>query len=76
MLNTLAAMGIPGLIYPSVLADGVLARDIPVRSVLTTSLLLMACRGSRRCLINRIEGAMLLACFVGYQGFLYTNELQ
>ena len=35
MLNILAAMGIPGLIYPSVLADDTLDRDVPVLFVLT-----------------------------------------
>lgn len=76
MFNILAAMGIPGLIYPSVLADGVLDRDVPVLFVLTITLLLMAYRRTRQNYINRIEGAMLFACFVGYQGFLYTTELQ
>jgi cation:H+ antiporter len=76
MFNILAAMGIPGLIYPSVLPDGVLDRDVPVLFVLTITLLLMAYGRTRQNYINRIEGAMLFACFVGYQGFIYTTELQ
>ena len=76
VFNTLAATGIPGLIYPSVLADGVLGRGIPVLFVLTITLLLIAYRRRRQSYINRMEGAMLLACFAGYQDFLYNIVLQ
>jgi len=75
MFNTLAVMGIPGLIYPSTLDAGVLDRDVPVVFILTIALVIMAYgfRGHGR--INRIEGAILLTCFVGYQVLLYFTEL-
>jgi cation:H+ antiporter len=75
MFNTLAVMGIPGLIYPSTLDAGVLDRDVPVVFVLTIALVIMAYgfKGPGR--INRIEGAILLTCFVGYQVLLYFTEL-
>ena len=75
MFNTLAVMGIPGLIYPSTLATGVLDRDVPVVFMLTIALVIMAYgfKGPGR--INRIEGAILLSCFVGYQVLLYFTEL-
>jgi cation:H+ antiporter len=75
MFNTLAVMGIPGLIYPSTLDAGVLDRDVPVVFMLTIALVIMAYgfRGPGR--INRIEGAILLSCFVGYQVLLYFTEL-
>jgi cation:H+ antiporter len=76
MFNTLAVMGIPGLIYPSTLDSGVLERDLPVAFALTIALVMMAygLKGDGR--INRIEGAILLCCFVGYQVLLYFTELQ
>jgi cation:H+ antiporter len=69
-------MGIPGLIYPSTLDSGVLERDLPVAFALTIALVMMAygLKGDGR--INRIEGAILLCCFVGYQVLLYFTELQ
>jgi len=75
MFNTLAVMGIPGLIYPSTLHAGVLDRDVPVVFMLTIALVIMAYgfKGPGR--INRIEGAILLSCFVGYQVLLYFTEL-
>lgn len=75
MFNTLAVMGIPGLIYPSTLDSGVLDRDVPVVFILTIALVIMAYgfKGPGR--INRIEGAILLTCFVGYQVLLYFTEL-
>ena len=75
LFNTLAVMGIPGLIYPSTLDAGVLDRDVPVVFILTIALVIMAygIKGHGR--INRIEGAILLTCFAGYQLLLYFTEL-
>lgn len=75
MFNTLAVMGIPGLIYPSALDSGVLGRDLPVVFTLTVTLVIMAYgfKGPGR--INRVEGAILLGCFIGYQVLLYYTEL-
>ena len=76
MFNTLAVMGIPGLIYPSTLDSGVLERDLPVAFALTIALVMMAYGLKEHGRINRIEGAILLCCFVGYQVLLYFTELQ
>ena len=75
MFNTLAVMGIPGLIYPSTLDAGVLDRDVPVVFILTIALVIMAYGFKGHGRINRIEGAILLTCFVGYQVLLYFTEL-
>jgi cation:H+ antiporter len=75
MFNTLAVMGIPGLIYPSTLDTGVLQRDVPVVFTLTIALVIMAYGFKGHGRINRIEGAILLACFVGYQVILYLLSL-
>jgi len=74
--NTLAVMGIPGLIYPSTLDAGVLERDIPVVLVLNIALIMMVYGCREHGLINRVEGAVLLVCFVSYQVSLYFTELQ
>jgi cation:H+ antiporter len=75
MFNTLAVMGLPGLIYPSTLDSGVLERDIPVVFILTIALVVMAYGFKDQGRINRIEGAILFTCFVGYQVLLYFTEL-
>ena len=74
--NTLAVMGIPGLIYPSALDASVLERDIPVVFVLNIALIMMIYGCREHGLINRVEGAVLLVCFVSYQVSLYFTELQ
>ena len=75
MFNSLAVMGIPGLIYPSTLDAGVLDRDVPAVFVLTLALVIMAYGFKGHGRINRIEGAILLACFAGYQVLLLYTEL-
>lgn len=76
MFNTLAVMGIPGLIYPSTLDSGVLERDVPVVFILTIAMVIMAYGFKGYGRINRIEGAILFACFIGYQVLLYFTELK
>lgn len=75
MFNLLAVLALPGLIAPSVLEPAVLQRDFPVVAGLTLVLFLMAYgfRGPGR--INRLEGGLLLACFVGYMTWLGMTGL-
>ncbi|MCF6336952.1 MAG: calcium/sodium antiporter [Gammaproteobacteria bacterium] len=75
MFNLLAVLALPGLIAPSVLEPAVLQRDFPVVLGLTFVLFLMAYgfRGPGR--INRLEGGLLLACFVGYMTWLGMTGL-
>ncbi len=75
LFNTLAVLGIPGLLSPARLDAGVLDRDIPTVFLLTIVLVIMAYgfRGPGR--INRIEGSVLLACFFGYQILLYNTAI-
>ncbi|EJN8561044.1 calcium/sodium antiporter [Vibrio alginolyticus] len=71
VFNILAVMGIPGIINPSVLSEHAMGRDFWV--MLGVSLLLVAmCLGKSRS-INRIEGAILFVCFLGYQVYLFAN---
>jgi len=73
LFNTLAVVGIVGVIRPLAAAPEVLARDIPVMAALTVSLFVIGYgfRGPGR--INRIEGSILLACYVGYTAYLIST---
>lgn len=73
LFNTLAVVGIAGMIHPMQVGAEVFNRDIMVMSALTLTLFVFAYgfRGPGR--INRIEGGVLLACFVGYTGYLIST---
>ncbi len=75
MFNLLAVLGIPGLLSPDAIDPEVLYRDMPVMVGLTVALLVMAwgLRGEGR--INRLEGGVLLACYIGYQSLLYFTAV-
>ncbi|MCP5243847.1 MAG: calcium/sodium antiporter [Burkholderiales bacterium] len=73
LFNTLAVVGIAGMIHPMTVEPAVLSRDIPVMGALTLSLFIIGYgfRGPGR--INRIEGALLLTCYVGYTAYLVST---
>ncbi len=75
IFNLLAVLALPGLINPIAVSNGVLTRDYPVMICLTLAFLVMAYgfRGPGR--ISRIEGALLVLAFVGYQTLLYFSEV-
>ncbi|HCM1326643.1 calcium/sodium antiporter [Vibrio parahaemolyticus] len=71
VFNILAVMGLPGIINPSTLSEYAMGRDFWV--MLGVSVLLVAmCLGKSRS-INRLEGAILFTCFLGYQVYLFAN---
>jgi cation:H+ antiporter len=73
LFNTLAVVGIAGIIRPMPAGPEVLSRDIPVMAGLTLSLFLFGYgfRGPGR--INRFEGFILLASYVGYTAWLVRS---
>ncbi|OBU12618.1 calcium/sodium antiporter [Photobacterium aquimaris] len=71
IFNILAVMGIPGLLNPSALSPLAMDRDFYVMLAISILLLVMAL-GKRR-QINRVEGGILVVCFVAYQAFLFLN---
>ncbi|PSV26658.1 MULTISPECIES: calcium/sodium antiporter [unclassified Photobacterium] len=71
VFNILAVMGIPGLLNPSVLSPLAMGRDFYVMLGLSVLLLLMALGKRRR--INRVEGGLLVLCFIAYQAYLFLN---
>lgn len=73
LFNTLAVVGIAGAIHPMSVGPEVFSRDVLVMAGLTASLFVFGYgfRGPGR--INRIEGALLLAAWFGYTGYLVTT---
>lgn len=70
LFNTLAVVGIAGLIHPLAAGREVLFRDMGVMAALTVSLFVIGygLRGPGR--INRFEATLLLICYVGYIAYL------
>ena len=73
LFNTLAVVGIAGAIRPMPVAPEVLTRDMLVMGALTLALFVIGFgfRGPGR--INRLEGTVLLACYVGYTAYLVAG---
>jgi cation:H+ antiporter len=75
LFNTLAVVGISGLIRPLAVAPEVLNRDVPVMAALTLSLFIIGYRFHHPGRINRIEGGFLLACYAAYMAYLFSTAL-
>jgi cation:H+ antiporter len=73
LFNTLAVVGIAGAIHPLAIEAEVFNRDMLVMAALTLSLFVIGYgfRGPGR--INRIEGMVLLTCYVGYTAYLIST---
>ena len=74
MFNLLPVLGIAGLIQPFSIEREALQRDFPIMVALTIVLFVM-CLGWRRGAgqVTRLEGAVLLLMFAGYQGTLFLG---
>lgn len=71
LFNTLAVVGMAGLIAPSLLAAELVTRYLVVMFSLTGVLVVMAYGWGRRTgVINKVEGAVLLLAAAGYLGYL------
>ncbi|MET0091765.1 MAG: calcium/sodium antiporter [Candidatus Thiodiazotropha sp.] len=70
LFNTLAVVGIAGVIHPMSVGPEVFNRDMLVMAGLTLSLFIIGYgfRGPGR--INRFEGVLLLGCYLGYTAYL------
>ncbi len=71
--NTLAVVGIAGVIHPIAVGPEVLSRDCLVMGLLTLSLFVVGYGFGRPGRINRLEGAGLLACYLAYIGWLVRS---
>ena len=63
-------LGVPGLLAPGLVPPEVLDRDILVMLALTLALFVMGRSMQTHGTINRIEGTLLLTCFITYQGWI------
>jgi cation:H+ antiporter len=73
LFNTLAVVGLAGVIAPMDIGGDVLTRDLPMMAGLTMLLFAMGWgfRGQGR--INRLEALMLLALYAGYTAWLLAS---
>jgi cation:H+ antiporter len=73
LFNTLVVVGIAGTISPMKTGPELLVRDMAVMGALTISLFLIGYgfRGPGR--VNRLEGALLLSCYLGYMIMLMKS---
>lgn len=75
LFNTLAVVGIAGTIKQMSFGPEVFQRDMFIMAILTVSLFIIGYgfRGHGR--INRVEGALFLACYMGYIAWLANTAL-
>jgi cation:H+ antiporter len=76
LFNTLAVVGLAGLIRPLPVAPEILSRDLPVLAALTISLFVIGFGLRRPGRVNRIEGAVLLSGYVAYAAYLVITALR
>ncbi|VUD46841.1 Inner membrane protein YrbG [Thalassocella blandensis] len=70
LFNTLAVVGIAGVIYPMPVENSVLYRDVLVMALLTVSLFVLGYEFKKPAQINRYEGTLLLIAYCAYTTFL------
>jgi hypothetical protein len=71
LFNTLAVVGIAGIIHPLAVDPEILSRDLPVMTGLTISLFVIGYGFRKRPgRINRLEGLMLIVAYVLYIGWI------
>lgn len=75
LFNTLVVVGIAGAISPMSVAPEVLSRDMLVVGALTLGLFIVAYGFRGPGIVNRFEGAALLACYIGYTGWIAAGVL-
>ncbi len=74
LFNTLAVVGVAGVIHPMTVGPEVFSRDMMVMAALTVSLFVLGYGvRNRQRRINRYEGAALLACYIGYTAYLIST---
>jgi cation:H+ antiporter len=71
LYNILAVLSLPGLLAPGPFLPEILYRDQPAMLLMTIALFLMGYGFGKQGRINRLEGAILLCAFLGYQSLLF-----
>ena len=75
LFNTLAVVGIAGLIHPLKTGPEVISRDLPFMIALTLSLFIIGYGFYGPGRINRFEGAALLTGYIGYTVYLMLTAV-
>ncbi len=73
LFNTLAVVGIAGVIHPMAVSPEVLSRDMLMMIALTVSLFVIGYGFKKPGRINRLEGALLLMAFLAYTTYLVST---
>lgn len=74
MFNTLAVVGIAAVIHPFQTISDILTRDLPVVGGLTVALFLVCFRRGGEGRVTRIEGALLILAFAGYNSWVFLSQ--
>ncbi|MGM0431576.1 MAG: calcium/sodium antiporter [Spirochaetota bacterium] len=76
LFNTLAVVGLAGMIHPFEVENSTLYRDMAVMGGLTVSLFIIGYGfGHRQGRVNRLEGSVLVAVYVAYTALLLSSIL-
>lgn len=75
LFNTLAVVGIAGVIHPLNVDAEILKRDLLVMILLTSILFIFGYGFKKTGRINRVEGGVLLICFILYSIFLIYSQV-
>ena len=75
LFNTLAVVGIAGIIHPMQVSPEVLYRDCLVMGLLTLGLFAVGIGVGGQKRITRAEGFVLVAVYLGYSGYLISKVL-
>lgn len=75
LYNILAVLAVPALLAPGEVGADVLSRDMPLMLGLTLAFYLMSTGWNGHGRINRLEGSILLMCFIGYQYYIYAASV-
>ncbi|MDX2493721.1 MAG: calcium/sodium antiporter [Desulfuromusa sp.] len=73
--NTLAVVGIAGVIHPLEISPEVLYRDSLLMGLLTLALFLVRVGDGGQRQLSRVEGVLLLTIYLGYSGYLISKVL-
>ncbi len=74
MFNTLAVVGIAAVIRPFQTVSEILTRDLPCVGGLTVALFLICYRKGGQGRVTRLEGALLVLAFAGYNSWVFLSQ--
>ncbi len=75
MFNLLGVLGIPGVMTGAILDPNVLSRDYPVMIGLSILLFLFAYGFKGQGKVNRLEGGILLSCYIAYMFVIFEQSV-